>query len=83
MEFPTWREPEAILEMAQLLVYRRPGVDEGRASDWVQQHVTFIDAPQLDLSSTVLRTSLRSGRSVRDLAPDDVLAYIEEHELYG
>ena len=83
VEFPIWREPQAILEMAQLLVYRRPGFDEGPVSDWVQEHVAFIDAPQLDLSSTVLRASLRSGRSVRDLVPDDVLAYIEEHRLYG
>lgn len=82
-EFATWREPEAILEMAKLLVYSRPGVDEGSVPDWVQEHVTFIDAPKLESSSTVLRASLRLGRSVRDLVHDDVLAYIEEYGLYG
>jgi len=81
-QFPTWREPEAILKLARLLVYRRPGAREGYIPGWVKKRVTFIDAPQIDVSSTNLRERIRSGFSARGLVPDAVLASIEEHGLY-
>ena len=82
-EFATWREPEAILELAQLMVYERLGATRESVPEWIVERTMFLDAPPLDVSSTALRASLRSGRSVRDLVPDNVLAYIEEHGMYG
>ncbi len=41
--------------------------------------------PQLiqnNVSSTMIRRFLQSGRSVRYLVPDEVLEYIEEQSLY-
>ncbi len=81
-QFQTWREPEAISEMARLLVYRRPGFERTAVSEGVLEHVAFLDAPLLELSSTVLRDRLRTKMSARYLIPDAVLAYVEEHGLY-
>lgn len=81
-EFSTWRDPEAILEMARLLVYRRPKANKAAIPAWVIEQTTSIDAPALDLSSTLLRERLRTGRSTRYLVPDSVRAYVEEHGLY-
>ena len=78
----TWREPEAILALARLVVYRRPGSDEAGVPPEVLDRVRFVDAPPLDLSSTVLRRRLAAGRTVRYLVPDAVLAYAEAHGLY-
>ncbi|MEX0960667.1 MAG: nicotinate-nucleotide adenylyltransferase [Burkholderiales bacterium] len=36
----------------------------------------------MDVSATALRESIRLGRSLRYLLPDDVIAYIRQHHLY-
>lgn len=36
----------------------------------------------MDVSATGLRESIRLGRSLRYLLPDDVIAYIRQHHLY-
>lgn len=81
-QFETWREPEVILEMAHLLVYRRPGSIDRNVPEWIAGHVTFLEAPQLDVSSTDLRERMCAGRSVRSLVPNSVLEYLEEQKLY-
>jgi nicotinate-nucleotide adenylyltransferase len=78
----TWREPEAILELAQLVVYRRPGFSEAAVPPWVLARTAFVAAPLLDLSGTALRARLATGRTVRYLVPDAVCGYIEAHGLY-
>lgn len=79
--FPSWREPEAIVALARLLVYARPGapLDVPPA---LAPHVDLIDGPMLDLSSTALRARIGAGRSVRYLVPDAVRAYVDAHRLY-
>lgn len=81
-QFHTWREPEAILDLARLLIYRRPGADQEVVPEWLVEHVTFLDAPLLDVSGTALRHRIHARKSVRYLIPDAVLAYVEEQELY-
>lgn len=80
--FATWREPEAILNLARLLVYRRPGSDAAEVPRWVLDRTTFVDTPALDLSSTVIRARIAAGETVRYLVPDAVRAYIGTHGLY-
>lgn len=81
-QFHSWREPAAILDLAGLLVYPRPGFDLSAVSEAVRRRVTLLDRPLLDLSSTDVRGLLRAGRSARYLIPDAVLAYAAEHGLY-
>ena len=45
-------------------------------------HITFVWQTPLSVSATQIRQLLASGKSVRFLVPDAVLAYIEEHGLY-
>lgn len=80
--FPRWRAPREILDLARLVVYRRPGADLGDVPDWVLDRTTFVDGPALDLSSTELRARLAAGRTVRYLVPDGALAVAAEHGLY-
>ncbi len=82
VEFPSWREPEAILELARLLVYRRPGAHEDAIPNWVMERVTFIDALEVDVSSTELRQRIREGRSVQNLVPKNVIDYVNVNALY-
>ncbi len=79
--FETWRAPDAILTLARLLVYARPGTSP-RVPPALAPHVDMVDGPGLDLSSTALRARIASGRSVRYLVPDAVRAYIAERGLF-
>ena len=80
--FDTWREPEAILGLARLVVYARPGARLGAVPDWVMRRVTLVEGPLLDVSSTALRARIAAGRTVRYLVPDAVLAEVERRGLY-
>ena len=80
--FASWREPRAILALARLVVYGRPGADLGAVPPWVAERVTRVDGPLVDLSSTELRDRIRAGRTVRYLVPDAVRAEIAARGLY-
>lgn len=80
--FATWREPDAILTMARLVVYRRPGSGLAGVPDGVLARTEIVDGPGLDLSATELRARLVAGLSARYLVPDAVLDYIAARGLY-
>ena len=80
--FPTWHEADELLGRVRLVVYRRPGADEGDVPARVLARTTFVEAPPLDLSASLVRARLRAGRTVRYLVPDAVRAYVERHGLY-
>lgn len=83
--FPTWRAPRAILEVARLVVYRRPGdgVRLDRLPRWLVDAVTLVEGPPLDLSSSAVRARVAAGRTVRYLVPDGVRRIIHRDGLYG
>jgi nicotinate-nucleotide adenylyltransferase len=91
-EFPTWRDPEAILAFATLAVALRPGASTaaGRrvrrgAADLRfpgPARIEWLGNPVLDVSSSAIRTRLRAGRSARYLIPEAVARYIARHRLY-
>lgn len=45
-------------------------------------HISFVWQTPLAVSATQIRQLLASGKSVRFLVPDAVLAYIDAHDLY-
>lgn len=60
-----WYKPEEILSLCTLWVAARPGVDrkelEQTAEDWrrrCQARIEFLEAPEIDVSSTALRLEL-------------------------
>ena len=86
--FPSWRRPLDILAACRFVgVMRRPGdiVDAPRldnALPGLGEKVRFIDAPQLEISSSDIRSRIISGGHYRYYLHPDVYQYIEEHQLY-
>lgn len=80
--FNRWRNSEEILAKYHLLVYPRLGYDVVIPEE-LQERVTLVDAPVIELSSTQVRERLAQGKSVRYYVPDEVLGYIESHHLYS
>ena len=85
---PGWREPEEVLRLARVAVAEREGagrdeVERALAGLHGRDRVVFFDMPRIDVSSSAIREGIAAGRPVRDLVPDAVARYIEQHGLYG
>jgi len=72
-----WKNIHELVENVQLVGVRRPGFNENS-----EFPVTLVDAPTIDLSSTMLRNRLKEGKDVSLLIPKDVQAYIRQEKLY-
>jgi len=73
-----WWEVEALPELADIVVFARPGAS-------VVRHPLIkrvIPVPMIDLSATQVRARVKEGRSIRYLVPDPVREYIAAHGLY-
>jgi nicotinate-nucleotide adenylyltransferase len=74
--FPRWREPEAVMRLATVVVLQRGDVTPTVAPPLV------LSTRRVDVSSTEVRSRVRDGRSIRGFVPDAVRAYIERTGLY-
>ena len=79
--FNKWRNSEEILAKYHLLIYPRLGYEVTIPVE-LQDRVKLVDAPIIELSSTEIRQRLANGKSVRYYVPDEVMGYIERHNLY-
>lgn len=79
-EFDTWKMPEGIMELADVVVMTRPGFPfEQRPS---LPNVRFVDVPHIGISGTMIRLNIKSGRSIRYLVPSAVEEMIKKLALY-
>ena len=86
---PQWREPAAILALAELGVAERETIrrddvlERLSALPGAADRVRFFDMPRIDISSTLVRRRVAAGQPVRYLVPDAVADYIASAGLYG
>jgi nicotinate-nucleotide adenylyltransferase len=86
---PSWREPEAVLELARVAVaereeHRRQEIAERLgALRGADERVVFFTMPRLDISSSDIRRRIAEGRPIRWLVPAEVCDEIERRGLYG
>ena len=86
---PQWREPEAILALAELGVAEREAIRRADVLDRLSvlsgaaERVRFFDMPRIDISSTLARRRAAAGQPLRYLVPDGVAEYIARERLYG
>jgi nicotinate-nucleotide adenylyltransferase len=89
-DFPTWREPRSIVEIARVGVVNRhadltPAVLEPLrhllGSD-LTDRIQLVTIPMIDISSSDIRARIREGRSIRYMTPRAVECYIAKNQLY-
>lgn len=79
----SWKEPEAVLDLAELVVISRPGSDAaGMGEGPATGRVHTVQVAPVDISSSRVRERVRQGLSVCDMVSPPVLAVIEREGLY-
>ena len=95
-EWYRWTE---LLELAHIAVMGRPGwhLPAILPDWWIQARadtgddlvkcaagsVVCVDVPQLNISSTGVRTEILQGTVSTEILPEPVVNYIKDHALYG
>ncbi len=84
----SWRQPEAVLRLAGLVVVARPGLDSPtpealRAAGIDPDRVTLCLIETPDLAATSIRRRAARHESLDGLVPAPVENYIREHGLYA
>ncbi|GAB4342904.1 MAG: nicotinate-nucleotide adenylyltransferase [Candidatus Abyssubacteria bacterium] len=82
IDFSDWKNPDAVIEMAEVVVAPRPGFDLAQMEPRLRGKARVLDAPTFSISSTMLRERLHNGKPIRFLVPEPVERYIQERRLY-
>ena len=80
-DFRTWRDPDRVLELAQVVVFPRPGSEPDPRT--LRPPVSLLEDFRVTVSSSDVRRRLVEGRAVDGLVPAPVLDYIRDHDLYA
>ncbi|WP_336127961.1 nicotinate (nicotinamide) nucleotide adenylyltransferase [Mesoflavibacter sp. CH_XMU1422-2] len=80
--FHKWKNYQTILEYHSIYVY--PRISEGKVDTQFNNHpkITRVDAPIIELSSTMIRKAIKEGKNVKPLLPENVWAYLGEMNFY-
>jgi nicotinate-nucleotide adenylyltransferase len=82
-DFPTWKEPEAVLELVLLGVATRSGVEPPPVPPEHEGRVVFFEIESPPISSRDLRARARRGDPLTGSVPPAVQAEITRRGLYG
>lgn len=87
--FENWKDPGKIARLAVIVAAARYHVDDASLDEAAARlqrlfgaDIRKLSAPNMDISSNMLRGWIREGRSVRYYLPESVIAYIREKKLY-
>jgi nicotinate-nucleotide adenylyltransferase len=86
-ELATWREPQRILELAQVVAVNRAGEPPDLSSieplcREVGRPIRVVEMPAVDFSASEIRERVAEGRSIRFLTPRPVEMFIRQNKLY-
>lgn len=84
-----WKDPQRLLQLAQLVVVDRTG-DRAGVGPWLPWSAWPDILPpirlamrRVEISSSEIRARVAAGQSIRGFVPDAVAAYIASHGLYS
>jgi nicotinate-nucleotide adenylyltransferase len=83
----SWREPERVVELANVAVARREGVADAEVATVMrslgcEDRTTMLEMPRFGVSSSDVRERAKQGRPLRYLVPQPVADYIEAEGIY-
>ncbi|MGK0421223.1 MAG: nicotinate-nucleotide adenylyltransferase [Polaribacter sp.] len=80
--FHKWKNFETILERHHIYVY--PRISDGTVATQFDTHAKIhkVDAPIVQISSTLIRNGIRDGKNIQPMLPKEVWSYIDEMNFY-
>ncbi|MHA6260347.1 nicotinate-nucleotide adenylyltransferase [Sporosarcina sp. CAU 1771] len=75
---PAWYKIDELVNLVNFVGVNRPGYKGESTYPFI-----FIDIPQIDLSSTLVRKRFKDGKTVQLLVPNLVESFIRKEGLYG
>ena len=79
--FPKWKNAEQLLKHFNLIVYPRKG---SKKSELIgSERISMIEAPEVDISATLIRKLVKEGKSIKYLVPEPVSQLINLKQYYS
>jgi len=92
LEILTWKNTDEIISLCKFIAATRPGYDMTRIEDLRKKlfnssaasykKIHIMEIPALSISSTDIRSRVKSSRPIDYLVPEGVSNYILKHGLY-
>ena len=84
LQMPKWYQADEIPELATVISVGRPGYSDDSFRESVLKNLKLVSVPlDVKVSSTMVRSQIKSGGSFRYLVTDPVYSYIVAGRLYG
>jgi len=90
LSMESWYQFEDIFQMAAILVAVRDDTDEKKLTDVITRmkskylaDIRMVMTGRMDISSTMIREKIKTGKSVQYLLPEDCVEYICLKNLYS
>lgn len=80
--FHKWKNYNVILENHNIYTY--PRISEGKIETQFEDHknIHLVNAPIMQLSSTFIRKSIKDGKNVKPMLPENVWGYLDQMNFY-
>lgn len=89
LDILSWKNPEELLSLCEFIAVTRPGYAKkemiDKMVDIIETYgskIYYMEVPALDISSSDIRSRIRTGMPVKYLLPENVEKYIYENKLY-
>jgi nicotinate-nucleotide adenylyltransferase len=82
MDFHLWKDPDKILNVAQVVVMKRTGFDVSPKIAQYLDRVVRLESPIIDISATQIRKLAANALPFKHLVPDAVYNIIRDQHLY-
>ena len=81
VSLPKWKNADILLQNYPIYVYPRK-LNASIQKRPMTGGVEKIDAPIIEISSSFIRSALKSGKNIRPLLPETVWTYLDEMNFY-
>jgi len=80
--FHKWKNYQVILDHHNIYVY--PRISDGTVETQFDNHpkIHHVEAPIMEISSTLIRNSIKAGKNIKPLLPEHVWSYLDEMNFY-
>ncbi len=86
LDLLTWFRHADVIRMCRFIAATRPGYDLERLAEVLpaeyRERIDLLEVPGVNVSSTEIRETVRTGGTIRYLVPEPVREYLLKHGLY-